>query len=411
MDYRPRLVDPLLTDLLAGVSAVLIVGPRACGKTTTARRLVSDELRLDRPADADLVRADPDTALRVRATPLLLDEWQLVPEVLTAVKRAVDDGAGPGRYVITGSAQTDLSAAGWPLTGRAVRVPMWGLCERELVGDPSAPSVLYRLSELGSDGLPVVANPPALGDYVERALRGGLPEIALQPDARLRRRQLASYLDDVVARDGALADGSPDPVRLRRYLHAWAASLACVVEHSTLYNAADINRMTALGYDRLLTTLMVVDALPAWTSNRLERLTGRPKRHLAEPALVGPLLGVDINGALRDPLVLGRLMESFVLAQLRPELAVVEYPPRIYHLRDQDGRHEVDLVIEYPDGRCVAIEVKAGASANRTDARHLIWLRDRLGHQFIAGLVLHTGPHAFALDERIVAAPIAAIWS
>ncbi len=411
MEYWPRLIDPLLAGLMSGVPAILVVGPRACGKTTTARRLINDELRLDQPAAAQLVRADPDAALAVRGRPLLIDEWQLVPEVLGAIKRAVDDHDGAGRFLITGSAQTDLSAAGWPLTGRAVRIPMWGLCERELVGDAAAPSILQRIADEGPAALRPVAAPPDLRGYVESALRGGLPEVALGSESEWRGRRLASYVDEVVARDGALADGSPDPVRLRRYLEAWAASSACVVDHQTLYAAAGINRATAVGYDRLLGTLMVVDELPAWTSNRLERLTSRPKRHLVEPALLGPLLGLRADGALRDPVMLGRLIESFVLAQLRPERALLQYPPRIHHLRDQNGRHEVDLLVEYPDGRCVAIEVKAGATADRRDARHLLWLRESLGERFHLGLVLHTGPYTFELDERIVAAPVASIWS
>ncbi len=154
----------------------------------------------------------------------------------------------------------------------------------------------------------------------------------------------------------------------------------------------------------------MVDPLPAWSTNRLTRLTPRPKRHLAEPALAGPLLCIDAAGALRDPVLLGRLIESFVVAQLRPELVAVEYPPRLYHLRDRDGRHELDVLIEYPDGRVVAVEVKAGATATRSDAHHLLWLRDHFDDRLICGVALHTGAHTFGLDERIVAAPIAALW-
>lgn len=409
--YLPRMVDPLLDDVLRGLPAVLVVGPRACGKTTTARRHVQDSLRLDRPADADLVRADPDTALRTRGTPLLVDEWQLVPEVLGAVKRAVDDGSGPGRFLITGSAQTDLTGAGWPLTGRAVRLPMWGLSQRELLGDPRAPSVLDRLAQQGLDGLPPSASRTDLVGYIDAALRGGLPDAALQPDERLRRLWLASYVDEIVARDGALVDGSRDPVRLRRYLQAWAANTAGVVEHTTLFEAAEINRLTAVGYDRLLTALLVVESLPAWSTDRLSRMTSRPKRHVVDPALIGPLLGVDRDGVLRDPSLMGRLLDSFVVAQLRPELAVAASAPRLYHLRDRDGRHEVDVVVELSDGRIIAIEIKAAATARREDARHLIWLRDRIGERMVCGLVLHTGPHSFVLDERIAAAPIAALWA
>jgi len=183
------------------------------------------------------------------------------------------------------------------------------------------------------------------------------------------------------------------------------------VDHTTLFAAAGINRITALAYDAALTSMFVVDALPAWSSNRIARLTGRPKRHLVEPALVGPLLGVDEGGVLRDPTLVGRLIENLVLAQLRPELATLDYPPRLYHLRDRDGRHEVDVVIEYPDGRIVGLEVKAAATAHPSDARHLTWLRQQLGERMICGAVLHTGPHTYPLAEGIVAAPIAALWS
>lgn len=411
VEYLPRMVDGLLAGLLDGLPAVLVIGPRACGKTTTAGRHVVDMLRLDRPADADLVRADPDTALRIRSAPLLIDEWQLVPDVLGAVKRAVDDVSGVGRFVITGSAQTDLTSAGWPLTGRAVRLPMWGLCQRELDGDPQAESVLDVVARDGPTGLHPAGRPWGLVDYVEAALRGSLPDAALQDDERLRRRWWVSYVDEIVARDGALVDGARDPVRLRRYLQALAANTAGAPEHKSLYEAAGVNRATAVGYDRLLAALLVVDLLPAWSTSQLARLTSAPKRHLVDPALLGPLLGVDPAGVLRSPDLLSRVLESFVVAQLRAELTVAETAPRLFHLRDRDGRHEIDVVVELADGRVIGIEVKAAATARLSDARHLLWLRDRLGARMIAGIVLHAGPHSFPLDDRIQVAPISSLWS
>ncbi|MGH4020696.1 MAG: DUF4143 domain-containing protein [Pseudonocardiaceae bacterium] len=146
------------------------------------------------------------------------------------------------------------------------------------------------------------------------------------------------------------------PVRLRRYLQACAASTAGVIQHKTLYDAAEINRMTAVSYDRLLATLLVIESVPAWSTNRLSRLTTTPKRHLVEPALLGPLLGARRAAVLRDPDLLGRLLDSFVAAQLRSELVVSELGPKLYHLRQENGRHEVDLIIELADGRVIGIE-------------------------------------------------------
>lgn len=390
---------------------MLIVGPRAAGKTTTARRLGRSLIRLDRPAEAGVVRADPDAALAGREEPVVIDEWPLVPEVLGAVKRAVDDDPRPGRFVLTGSAAADLGAPGWPATGRVVRVALFGLTVRELLGDPTTPSFLDRMAGGDPAAVELPAEVPDIRGYVAHALRAGFPEAALQDRDRLRRVWLESWVDQVVARDVALAGAGRDPVRLRRYLQAVAANSAGVVQHRTLYEAAGVNRLTAVAYDTVLETLFVTERVPAWASNRLARLTRMPKRYLIDPALGGPLLGIDQRSALRDVDVLGRLLDGFVVAQIRAELAVSAGSPRLFHLRQADGRHEVDLVVERTDGTVIAIEVKATASPTARDAVHLMWLRDQLGDRFVSGVVLHAGPRSLRLAERVVALPICTLWS
>jgi hypothetical protein len=128
----------LITEGLTGLPAVLIVGPRACGKTTTAKRHARTIVHLDREEEAVVVRADPDGALNL-PKPVLLDEWQMVPQVLGAVKRSVDTRPGPGSYLITGSVRSDLQEEGWPLTGRVIRIEMYGLTQKEIIGKNSKP--------------------------------------------------------------------------------------------------------------------------------------------------------------------------------------------------------------------------------------------------------------------------------
>jgi hypothetical protein len=408
--YVKRLADALIDELFAGVPALMLIGPRAAGKTTTAGRHARSVIRLDRPAEAAAVAADPDVALADLDEPILIDEWQAVPEVLGAVKRAVDDDPRPGRFLLTGSVRADMIAAGWPATGRVVRVPLWGLSEREIVADVRCESLIDLLFDGAFDRILLPDEPPNLRRYVELALRGSFPQLALRSVESVRSRWLAAYLDQLTQRDAVAIGGVRDPRRLGRYLRAVAANSAGVAEHKTLYDAAGINRLTAIAYDSLLEALFVIEQVPAWTTNRLARVTAAPKRYLAEPAFLAPLLGLDVRGVLRDSDQLGRLIDTFVLAQLRAEIEPSRIRPTVHHLRLEHGRHEADLVLESGDGRVVAIEVKASSAPDREMARHLVWLRDRLGSDLVAGVLLHTGPRSFRLDDRILALPISALW-
>ena len=408
--YRARMVDAILTSLLDQLPAVSVTGPRATGKTTTAGRRAATVVRLDREAEAAAFRADPDVALRALPEPVLLDEWQEVPGVLGAVKRAVDTDPRPGRYLLTGSVRIDLDAQMWPGTGRLVRLPMHGLSVREISGRVGTPLFLDRLLSANVESLGPGANAD-LADYLDLALRGGFPEPALRLGGLARQVWLDSYVEQLITRDAPAVAGTRDPDRLRRYLEALAVNSAGVVEDKTLYDAVGINRKTADAYEQLLRNLLILEALPAWESNRFSRLTRTPKRYLIDPSIMAAVLRLDSAAVLRDGNLLGRMIDTFVAAQIRPELAVTESRARWYHLRDKGGRHEIDLVIEFGGGRVASIEIKANAAPSRNDARHLEWLRDELGDRFVSGVVLHTGPRAYELAEKIFAAPISTLWA
>lgn len=410
--YQPRIVDEVLRRRIRHHPAILIVGPRATGKTTTAARLARTTIRLDRGGEAAVVRADADSALRDLEEPVLVDEWQVVPEVLPAVKRAVDREPRPGRFLITGSVRGEVGSPTWPGTGRFLRVPMYGLTVSEVEGRvPTAP-ILDRLSHGDLDPLLTSAEKPLdLRDYAELVVRGGFPEPALRLPGSERAPWLDSYVEQLLTRDVSELPARPDPQLLRRYLEAYAINTAGVVDQRTLNEAAGIAKATGEQYDSLLRRLLIADAVPAWWTNRLKRLIKAPKRYVVDSSLALSALRIDLNGLMRDGHLLGRLLDTFVVAQLRAEIPRCETRPRIFHLRQEQGRHEVDLIIEYGGGRILAVEVKATSAPSRDDARHLAWLRDELGERFITGVVLHTGPRSFELGDRIIAAPIDALWS
>jgi hypothetical protein len=406
------MVDPLLDELLSQVSAVMVTGPRACGKTTMAARRVATVVQLNAEAQAAAFLADPDVALEGLDEPVLLDEWQEVPGVFGAARRALDADPHPNRFYLTGSVQAVHDNEVWPGTGRFVRLAMYPMTVRERVGDAAAKAFLDKLAE-GVD-LTVPSNTPDLRGYVELSMQSGFPTPALQLSGRPRRMWLQSYLDDLITHDiEELEDPATqrrDPERLRRYFEAYALNSAGVAEHKTIYDAARIAKTTAVEYEDLFTRLLVVDQMPAWTSNRFKRLIRAPKRYLVDAALIPAALRLDALAVMGDGDILGRVLDTFVVAQLRPEAVVADSEPRLFHLRTEGGRHEVDVVVELGGQRVIGIEIKATAAPGMDDARHLRWLREELGERFVRGLVLHTGPRVYELGEAIIAAPISALW-
>jgi len=413
LPYRYRLCDGYLASLLHEFPAVMINGARAIGKTTTAAQHVGHIVRLDEPGVAATYRADPDAALRRADRPVLLDEWQEVPQVLAAVKRVVDRDATPGQFILTGSVRAELTNETWAGTGRTVRMNMFSLTERELTThmDTGQPTFLQRLAASGIDDLNLPPEMPDINDYITAAVRGGFPEVAYRDRSESSRSiWLTSYLDDLITRDAAMLDSTKDPAKLRHYLGVLALNNAGMPADATLYRAAGINARTAAAYDQLLRNLYVLDIVPAWANGRLNRLVKTGKRYMVDSGLAAAAANLTTEIILDDSDLVGRFFDAFATAQIRPEAGLVHPRPALHHLRTAAGRQEIDLVIELGATRVVGIEFKAGSAPTADDAKHLSWLRDELGQGFTAGAVLHSGPGIYPLGDRIYAIPLCALW-
>lgn len=413
VDYTVRIADSILARHLEAWPAEFITGPRAVGKTTTALRFAGAAVRLDRPAEQGLVLDDPDLAIAHGPFPLLIDEWQHAPDVLLAVKRTVDASLDPpGRYIITGSARSDLHTGQWPLTGRVLDTRLWPLVGRERFGDAGAPSLFDRWDTEGRFAVP--SDPPDILGYLDLALDGGFPGAIAASAAGARPDWMRAYVDVAVARDlgdfytGAGRRRSPDT--LRRYLTACALHTAGVVADTEIARTAGLDRRTAASYHEMMTVLRLVADMPAWHSNRLKRLTSMPKRCMTDSGLAAWLMGVDREALTRDAGSRGRIIETYVAAQIRSEVEASTARTRLHHLRTQGGEREIDLVVEFGP-RVAAFEVKTSSAPRPRDARHIAWLRDHLpSDRFAGGVVFHTGPHRFRLGNDIEAVPIAALW-
>ena len=411
MAYLTRSIEPRLRALLNEVPAVLLTGPRASGKTTTARRFARSVVQLDVPSVGGIFRQAPDVALRDLAEPVLVDEWQAAPEVIGAIKRAIDQDARPGRFILTGSASVDLAGSTWPGTGRIIRLAMTGLTEREIDRHIEMPSFVDALLD-ERQPLLAVSTTLDVADYVDLSLRGGFPEPALRLSQATRTDWFESYLEECFARDIPALRPIRDPARLRRLFTAMAANTAGVVDDKTLHDAAQLDRKTALVYESLFEAVGITDQVPSFTTNRLKRLTERPKRYVADLGLVGAVLSLDRGTVVRDGNLLGRIIETFVYTQLRAETAqALTQRGRLHHLRTEAGRQEIDVIIDLGPRGVIAIEVKAAGAPDHHDARHLRWLKSELGDQVTAAVILHTGGHGYALGEDVLALPIATLWN
>ena len=405
----PRSVEWLVQDeLLPAFPALWVVGPRGCGKSTSMSRFADAVLDLSEPGDRLAAREDPDGALSYSGGTLLVDEWQEAPEILGAIKRAVDAdrSSRPGRFIVTGSVRAAQQAATWPGTGRLIRVRMHGLtrAEMERAERYNPVDVLFKLAQVKFAPSEWNRN-----DYLEAIVAGRFP-VAVDLSARNRRRWFSSYVEQLIDRDAQqISHRSPHAGKLRSVLESCAARTGQELNKQATARDAGVDFRTADGYLGLLEDLCVISRLPAWHAKRLQRLTRSPKIVMTDPGMAAHLLNTDAASLGRDPMLIGQMFETFAATELLAHIETAAEETRIFHARDRDGK-EVDMVLE-SRGKIVGVEVKSSSVVGRDDAKGLIWLRERLGDAFAGGAVLSSGRIPFQIDDRVWALPLSALWN
>ena len=415
--YISRVVDDEIRELLTALAAITLEGPKGVGKTETAARLAATIRRLDVPSELAVVAADPALALEGKS-PVLIDEWQRFVPIWDAVKRAVDEGAGPGSFLLTGSA-TPGDFATHSGAGRIVTLRMRPLSffERRR----QAPSV--SLAALLGGGRPGIAGTSgvSLSDYVDEIVRSGFPGLR-RLSGRALRTQLDGYLMRIVDADLVeMGMRVRRPELVRRWLRAYAAATSTSSSYETIRDAATggegtkPSKRATMPYRDILERLWIVDPVPAWIPSRnpVSRLSHPPKHHLADPALAARLLGATAETLLageeaeapgKGPLV-GALFESLAALSVRVYAQAAE--GRVGHLRTFGGGHEIDLIVERADGRVLAIEVKLGGAVDDADVAHLLWLQRELGDDVVDTVVLSTGQRAYRRPDGVAVVPLA----
>ena len=404
----PRAIERLISsELLPVFPAIMVVGPRGCGKSTSMLRFADTVLDLSEPGARLAASEDPDGVLARSKGTVLVDEWQEVPEILGAIKRAVDNdrSRSVGRFIVTGSVRAAHQAATWPGTGRLIRVRMFGLTRAELENNAG----FNPIDALFSPGCRAFQHSDIeRSDYLEMIATGRFPA-AVEYSGRSRGRWFSAYVEQLIDRDAnQIAGRSMNGPKLRSVLESTVARTSQELNKHATASDAVVDFRTADRYLSLLEDLSVIVRVPAWHTKRLQRLTQAPKVHVVDPGLAAHVLHVDADSLGRAPGLIGQLFETFVVTELLPHIETARAETAIFHLRSRDGI-EVDIVLEQ-HGQIVGLEVKSANSVGKNDAKGLVWLRDRLGGDFVFGAVLYSGSLPFEIESRIWALPISSLW-
>lgn len=417
MDYRKRIIDDELARELRGAGAVLIEGPKACGKTATARQAAASEIQLDiDKAAREAAEIDPQLILDGEK-PRLIDEWQRVPEVWDHVRARVDDEGVRGQFILTGSAAPPAEPPRHPGPGRFNRLRMRPMTLFEAGHTPGGAS--FR-GILAGD----VPAAPDTGMTVRRIAElvsvGGWPG-NLSVDVDAARRMVRGYVDQIANVDVPHLDDAnrdprgrrPNPRAITRLLRSLARNVSTAASTKTLVK--DVNgrdgrtkHETVSGHLDALARLFVTEDLPAWSPSLRSRTRLREfaVRHLADPSLAVAAMRASTEALLRDVRWLGLLFEDLVVRDLRVYAQVAEVEVSSY--RDESGL-EADVIIEAPDG-WAAFEVKLGSDAVEQAATNLTALRERVDTAFAGeplALVVVTGTGlAYRRNDGVLVVPI-----
>ena len=414
MTYHPRIVDRELAERLQATGAVVVEGPRACGKTTTAQQIAASEVRLDVDDTARRLASLEPGRILIGEVPRLIDEWQLEPAIWNHVRRAVDDRRLPGQFILTGSAVPADDATRHTGAGRLTRLRMRTLSLFELGRSSGEISLAGLLAgERSAAGRSVIP----LDDLAELISVGGWP-VNLGRATGVALRANRDHLDEIGRLDISSGGGRKrDPVRVGMLLRSLARNIATPAAIATLASdtgegVSAIKAHTAADYLRALERIMIVENQPPWPTHLRSKsvLRSKPVRHLADPSLAVAAVRAAPALLLRDLHFLGLLFESMVVRDLRVYAQAMD--AEVFHYREKGGL-EVDAIVQAADGRWAAFEVKLGEGRADDGAANLLRLAERvdparMGEPVALGVIVSTG-YGYTREDGVSVIPIGAL--
>jgi predicted AAA+ superfamily ATPase len=406
-----RCLTPLVAEALTDTPVVLLLGARQVGKSTLAKAILESHpegrfLSLDDPAVRRAAEVDPMGFVAQSKGLTVLDEIQLAPHLFREIKAQVDKDRRPGRFLLTGSANVlVLPKLSESLAGRVELITLEGLSQSEIFGHSS--NLVDRLFNEGP--LPLQHLELDRDAMIAAILAGGFPEARGRAAGRRRSQWFESYLQTLLQRDVRDLSQIEGITQLPRILELLSVRSAGLLNLAELSRTLGIPLNTLKRYLILLEALFILNTLPAWNSHLGKRLVKAPKLMLRDTGLMAHLMGAELDRLKSDPDLLGGLLETFVVGEVRKQIGWSQNRIKLFHYRTLPGQ-EVDLLLERADGRVVGLEVKSRASIQPKDFKGLQNLSETLGDAFHRGVVLYTGTEVLPFGPKMWAVPVSSLW-
>lgn len=425
-DLLARNVRPRVLEALAQSRAVALLGARQVGKSTLAADIAANEhparlVSLDDEPTANAAREDPAGFIATIAGPAVIDEVQLAPSLLLAIKRRLDSDQTRGQFLLIGSANLlTLPTVADALPGRVQYVNLSPLSQGELHGiretfidalfDARFPTVSAApIGRAAAAGMLVTGGYPELQGLGPRAF-GANPRFGHQGwSPRGRSDFFSSYVSSLLGRDLQDVANVRNVENIERLLYVIAARSGGLASFHGMARDLGVDTNTARAHTKILEDLFLVAKLRSWHANLSSRQIKSPKLYILDSGLLAFLIGANERRIAEDGPVAGAMLESFVAMELLRQADWAAEPVRLFHYRDKQQR-EVDVVLERHSGEVAGIEIKAAATPTRADFAGLRHLRDKLGARFAAGVLVYLGADTLSFGDRLAAVPLAGLW-
>lgn len=411
---HPRHIAPLLAEALIDTPVVVLNGARQSGKSTLVQSLAASllpprqYLTLDDAVVLNAAKSDPAGFINGLAGPVTLDEVQRAPELFLAIKAAVDRSRQPGRFLLTGSADVLLlPGIADSLAGRVEILSLWPLSCAEQADS----AAFNRADWLFQGDLTALALMPCeRHDLIARLLAGGFPDAVTRSNPSRRAAWFDSYVQTILQRDVRDLANIEQLTEIPNLLQLLAARSATLLNFAELSRSCALPQSTLKRYFALLEMLFLVVRLPSWERNASKRVVKAPKVFLPDSGLLCHFMGETPDSLAAKAGLPGRVVETFVLAELLKHVAFSAQRLSLWHYRTQTNI-EVDFVLENRMGQLTGIEVKASATVDGKDFKGLRHLQETEPESFMRGFVLYAGREMVPFGEKLWAVPLSMWWA